>query len=127
MNSSSKTIDNSQVSGSQLDEDLDLDDDSDDSEITDNLSEDDEDDECPIDEEGNQENSIQSKKTNFNGMKIFNDVEAGKRDSYFKININGSVKYIHKQSACWLLTDNRSHLSSDRLSRVIQTSRKDDS
>ena len=104
----------------------DLEEDSDDSEINDDLSEEDEDGDCPADEAGNQENSIRSEKTDFTRMKIFNDVKAGKRDSYFEVNINGSVEYLHKQSACWLLTDNRSHLSNDRLSRVTQTSRKDD-
>ena len=125
MNSSSKTYDNSQVSANQVDKDLDLEEDSDGSETNEDFSEEDEDGDCPADEEVNQENSIRSGKTNFTRMKIFNDIEAGKRDSYFEFNVNGTVKYLHKQSACWLLTDNRSHLSSDRLSRVIQTSRKD--
>ena len=36
------------------------------------------------------------------------------------------VKYIHKQSACWVLTDRNVRLSNNKLSRVIQSSRKDD-
>ncbi|CAF3406395.1 unnamed protein product, partial [Rotaria socialis] len=41
-----------------------------------------------------------------------------KSKKYFRIYIGSSLKYIHKQTACWMLTDNRSHLSSDRLVRV---------
>jgi hypothetical protein len=99
MTENSNTFDNSQLSASQVDEDLYLEGNSDDSETNEDLSEDDEDDDCPVDEEGNQENTIRSRKTDFIRMKMFNYVEASKRDSYFKVNINDSVKYLHKQSA----------------------------
>ena len=124
MNASSKTSDYSKLSTTDTDEELDLQEDSDENQTPDELSEA-EDDECLSDEDIDDENHIRSKKTNFNGMKIYNTVEASKRNSYFKVNIDGTVKFIHKQSACWLLTDNRAQLSSDRLSRVIQTSSKD--
>ena len=64
-------------------------------------------------------------RTNFNGMKIFDTVEPSRQDCYFKLKINGTFKFIHKQSAFWLLTDKNMRLSNDRLSRVIQSSRKD--
>jgi hypothetical protein len=63
-------------------------------------------------------------KANFNGMKIFDEIETCRRDSYFKLKINASYKHIHNQSACWLLTDKNMRLSNDRLSRAIQSSRK---
>lgn len=124
MNSSSKTVDNSQMTDRKMEEELDLDD-SDDSETDDCLNGEGEDVECLADEEGSQEDSIRSQKTNFDRIRIYNDVATAKRDCYFKVHLNGSVKYIHKQSACWLLTDNRSQLSNDRLCRVIQASRND--
>ena len=72
------------------------------------------------------DNAIETIKTNFNGIKIHDHIQPSMNDSYFKVDINGQ-KFIHKQSACWLLTDRNNHLSNDRLSRVIQTSRKENS
>jgi hypothetical protein len=125
MHSSAKIFDNSSLSAVQVDEDLNLEEANGKSEIDDDLSEENEDDDCPVDDEGNQDNRIRSAKTNFTRMKILNDVQVSKRNSYFKVNINGSANYLYNQSACWLLTDNRSHLSNDRLARVIQTNHKD--
>ncbi|CAM2719861.1 unnamed protein product [Rotaria socialis] len=65
---------------------------------------------------------IMTRKTDIIGMKIFDEIETCRRDSYFKLKINDNYKYIHKQSACWLLTDKNLRLSNDRLSRVIQSS-----
>jgi hypothetical protein len=77
------------------------------------------------DQEADDGASITKIKTNFNGMKICEEIGPRQQDSYFKVQINGVKKYIHKQSACWLLTERNIHLSNDRLSRVIQTSRRD--
>ncbi|CAF1556262.1 unnamed protein product, partial [Adineta ricciae] len=57
------------------------------------------------DHEDNNEYNMKTIKTNFNNMKIFDEIELSRRDSYFKMKINDSYKYVHKQSACWLLTD----------------------
>ncbi|CAF4501034.1 unnamed protein product [Rotaria magnacalcarata] len=78
-----------------------------------------------FDEEDDNDYNMTTIKSNFNGMKIFDEIETCRRDSYFKLKINDSYKYIHKQLACWLLTDKNTRLSNDRLSRVIQSSRKD--
>ncbi|CAF4628340.1 unnamed protein product [Rotaria socialis] len=78
-----------------------------------------------FDEDDDNNCTMTTIKSNFNGMKIFDEIETGRRDSYFKLKINDKYKYIHKQSACWLLTDKNTRLSNDRLSRVIQSSRKD--
>ncbi|CAF1581284.1 unnamed protein product [Rotaria magnacalcarata] len=64
-------------------------------------------------------------KSNFSGIKIYDHIEPCRRDAYFRIKINNSQKYVQKQSACWLLTDNSMRLSNDRLSRVIETGRKE--
>jgi len=42
------------------------------------------------------------------------------RDSYFLVNIDGKKKYLHKNTACWYLTNETHKLSSDRLNRVMQ-------
>jgi hypothetical protein len=60
MPSSSKTFENSQLSASQVDEDLNLNEDSDNRETNNDLSEEDEDDDCPVDKAGNRVNSIRS-------------------------------------------------------------------
>jgi hypothetical protein len=39
--------------------------------------------------------------------------------SYFIVNINGTKKYLHKQTAAWILSNDKSTLSSDRLKRVM--------
>lgn len=68
-------------------------------------------------------NFITSKET-FQGMKIFDKIDPLKRDNYFHILINNKSKYLHKQTAARLLTANKNHLSSDRLSRVQQTNKQ---
>ena len=78
-----------------------------------------------VDEEDHGDNGIETLKTNFGGMRIRDRIESRFQDSYFKMKINGQQKFMHKQSACWLLTDKVMQLSKDRLSRVIQTSEKD--
>jgi hypothetical protein len=38
-------------------------------------------------------------------MQICEEIEPRLQDSYFKVQITVVQKYIHKQSACWLLTE----------------------
>ncbi|CAF4001827.1 unnamed protein product [Rotaria sp. Silwood1] len=71
------------------------------------------------DENGNEE-ILNSTKSDFNGIKIVDDINSMLKQSYFKIKINEKIKYLHKQSACWLLSNKITKLSSDRLSRVMQ-------
>ena len=61
-------------------------------------------------------------KSNFHGMRVFDSIPTALSNSYFSITIDGRRKYVHKQTACWLLTDSKTHLSSDRLERVQQSS-----
>ncbi len=87
-----------------------------DSESTSSKGEHDDDD---IDEE--QLNTI---KRNFHGLNIKETVPIDQQKSYFKIRVNGVKKFLHKSTACYLLTKDNNSLSADRLSRVIQTSKK---
>ncbi|CAF3021128.1 unnamed protein product [Rotaria sp. Silwood2] len=94
--------------------------------INNNLNDDEETmDDIDLEEEDENNYSMTTIKRNFNGIKIYEDIEPCRRNSYFKMKLNDNQKYIHKQSACWLLTDKSVKLSNDRLSRVNQTSRKD--
>jgi hypothetical protein len=60
----------------------------------------------------------------FNGMHIFSTVDSALKSSYFQVQIDGKTKSIHKETACWLLTDRARRLPADRLSRVIETSKE---
>lgn len=75
-----------------------------------------------VDDEINNSHSLSANgQSNFHGMRIVDDVSSSLRSSYFQVNTDNQVKYIHKQTACWLLTDNKADLSADRLKRVQQT------
>ena len=56
--------------------------------------------------------------TTFQGMRVFDSINPTLAKSYFIVDINGTKKYIHKQTAAWLLSSDKSTLSSDRLQRV---------
>ena len=63
--------------------------------------------------ESSEENSIRedispydgNKKSNFHGMRVFDNIPTALSNSYFTIAIDGRRKYVHKKTACWLLTD----------------------
>ncbi|CAF2756191.1 unnamed protein product [Rotaria sp. Silwood2] len=65
-----------------------------------------------------------SKRSQFQGIRIFNEIPSSQIDSYFQIKIDGNEKYMHKQTACWLFTDSKEKLSADRLQRVKQAGKK---
>ena len=69
--------------------------------------------------------TIAIEKTTFHGMRIRNSIGTNLTDSYFRVIINNTEKYIHTQNACWMLTENNIRLSNDRLSRVIDASKKE--
>jgi hypothetical protein len=54
----------------------------------------------------------------FNGCRIYDKINPQQSKKYFRIRIGSSYKFIHKQTACWLLTTHKQRLSSDRLIRV---------
>ncbi|CAF4041665.1 unnamed protein product [Rotaria magnacalcarata] len=55
----------------------------------------------------------------FRRMRIYDSIKPSVAQSYFKVTVNGQSKYLHKQTARWLLTHDKSSLSSDRLKRVM--------
>ncbi|CAF1461740.1 unnamed protein product, partial [Rotaria sordida] len=59
-----------------------------------------------------------TERQNFSGCRIYDKVNQQQINKCFRIRVGTSLKYIHKQTACWLLTKSRSHLSNDRLIRV---------
>ena len=67
-----------------------------------------------------EEDILNSTRSDFNGIRVVDNINPDFRQSYFKVKINENIKYLHKQSACWLLSNNVTKLSSDRLSRVRQ-------
>ena len=67
---------------------------------------------------------LKTSKTSFGGLNIKDSVPGDQEKSYFKLKINDMNKFLHKSTACYLLTRDNNSLSADRLSRVIQTSKK---
>lgn len=102
---------------------------------------DDDEDETPGDVDGDDDNSssnddytdedenvdtqepIHTTKNDFTGMKVFTKIESHMKHSYFEMTLNDHTKFMHKQTACWLLTGEKSKLSNDRLLRVQQTNK----
>jgi hypothetical protein len=53
--------------------------------------------------------------------RVCDSVPAHLSQSYFKVRINDKYKFIHKSTACWVLTEQNQKLSPDRTRRVTQT------
>ncbi|CAF4370405.1 unnamed protein product [Rotaria sp. Silwood2] len=135
LNSNSKMYDYSSQLSHMDDGEFEIDDDDDDDDDNDEdnrtaadlnindgfSSNDDYDDE---DEQDDTRNLINTTKEEFSGMKVLNTVQSHIENSYFKVKINDDTKYMHKQTACWLLTGEKSKISNDRLLRVQQTNKK---
>jgi hypothetical protein len=67
-----------------------------------------------------EEDILNSTKSDFYGIRVVDNINPDFRQWYFKVKIKENIKYFHKQSTCWLLSNNVTELSSDRLSRVRQ-------
>ncbi|CAF2664039.1 unnamed protein product [Rotaria sp. Silwood2] len=107
------------------------------SEETNNEDEDEEDtdeedtDEEDAEEEDTDEDEVQdlshvlldSSNASFRGMRVKESIDPKQSDSFFKVRRENDTTdvYIHKQTACWVLTNEKSSLSSDRLKRVTQS------
>ncbi|CAM4977864.1 unnamed protein product [Rotaria socialis] len=73
------------------------------------------------DEQDDTRNLITTTKQEFSGVKVFNTGQPHIEHSYFKAKINDDIKYMHKQIACWLLTGEKSKMSTDRLLRMTDS------
>ena len=122
-NSNSRTHDNSSQPLS-TDSDMFETDDDDESEEAEDINEHSDDEELnslfntTSEEEQDDREQIKSIRTDFSGIKLFDTIKPHLRKSYFEAQWNSETKYLHRQSAYWLLTDNHSRLCNDRLSRV---------
>lgn len=52
------------------------------------------------------------------GMRLFDSVKDKSSHSFFKVIINNEEKFLHQQTGCWLLENDKSSVSADQLSRV---------
>ena len=75
-------------------------------------------------EDSDTETETKSTKDAYNGMRIYSSVADKDKYKFFKIEINGKVKYMHKQTAIWYLTNKNNRLSSDRTVRVQQMNKQ---
>ncbi|CAF1561868.1 unnamed protein product, partial [Rotaria sp. Silwood1] len=75
------------------------------------------------DEQNNTQDLINTTKKDFSGVKVADKVEPHIEHTYFKVKLNHDTKFLHKQTACWLLTEEKSKLSNDRLLRVQQVNK----
>lgn len=58
-------------------------------------------------------------------MSIFDTINPVLKNWYFQIQIDNKIKFMHKQTACSLLTDKVSRLSADGVARVINIDKND--
>ncbi|CAM4829978.1 unnamed protein product [Rotaria magnacalcarata] len=85
-----------------------------------NTFEDESDDDDSIrDDEDLSNNVLNASGMTYQGMRVFDSINPNLAKSYFVLNINGTKKYLHKQTAVWLLSNDKPTLSSDRLKRVM--------
>ncbi len=57
--------------------------------------------------------------TAFQRMRVPDSINPTLAKSYFIVNINGTRKYLHTQTAAWLFSNDKPTLCSDRLKRVM--------
>ncbi|CAF1554931.1 unnamed protein product, partial [Didymodactylos carnosus] len=69
--------------------------------------------------------SSQTQRATFAGIRVFDKINPKRSSSYFHVKIGDKWKYLFKQSACWLLTDNKTHSSSDRLKHVMESGQQE--
>ena len=65
---------------------------------------------------------LDSSDGSFRGMRMAESIELSQADSYFKVHRerDGAEMFVHKQTAAWLLMNDKYSLSADRLNRVTQ-------
>ncbi|CAF4827088.1 unnamed protein product, partial [Rotaria socialis] len=124
LNKNSRMINYSFRTENNTSEEFGLDEENDDNDVVVNYAPNQLIDEIPFDPQyddvsGDDGSILNSTKSDFNGIKIVDNINPALRQSYFKVKINNNIKYLHKQSACWLQSNQITKLSSDRLSRVM--------
>ncbi|CAF4104475.1 unnamed protein product [Rotaria sp. Silwood2] len=107
--------DDNDEDGDDTTNDLSMNEDNDDSSINNDYTDE--------DEQNNTQDLINTTKKDFSGVKVADKVEPHIEHTYFKVKLNHDTKFLHKQTACWLLTEEKSKLSNDRLLRVQQVNK----
>ena len=74
------------------------------------------------DEEEFPQVTLDSSDVSYEGMRIKESIDPSESKQYFKVRrANGAgYAFLHKQTACWILSGDKPVLSSDRLTRVMQ-------
>ncbi|CAF0834903.1 unnamed protein product [Rotaria sordida] len=106
----------------KYDPDFDSDSDDNSSDEDEEITENDADgDDSPDDEDDDSlsDHLVSASTVRFQGMRVFDSINPTLAKSYFIVNINDTRKYLHKQTAAWLLSKDKPTLSSDRLKRVM--------
>ena len=114
LNAMWRTVENSSLTSTSLETEIDV------------QSEDDESDESMVgedfDDESDSKSVIYGLSTEdsiyFRRIRILDRINSENVSSYFTIRVGDSEKFMHKQTACWLSTDEKKTLSADRLQRV---------
>ncbi|CAF1183111.1 unnamed protein product [Didymodactylos carnosus] len=128
LNTNSRFFDYSTRAINDDSDELEVDEDEDDaSDTTNSDAEDDEEQLESIGETGENidEEVMTSTKLTFSRISIVDKVSLHLNNSYLKIKINEDWQYLLKESACRVLTDTKTHSSSDRPSRVIEAGQND--
>ena len=121
--SSSKIVDYTKDNDSSDDDDDDNESNDLSDESNDLYTSDEQDDQMPIEDYDDVGNILTSnlpdvERQRFRGSRIYDVVNPKHADNYFPIRIGTTIKFIHKQTACWLLRNDKNSLSADRLLRV---------
>ncbi|CAF1565734.1 unnamed protein product, partial [Rotaria sp. Silwood1] len=91
--------DDNDEDGDDTTNDLSMNEDNDDSSINNDYTDE--------DEQNNTQDLINTTKKDFSGVKVADKVEPHIEHTYFKVKLNHDTKFLHKQTACWLLTEEK--------------------
>ncbi|CAF3407089.1 unnamed protein product [Rotaria socialis] len=107
--------DDNDEDGDDTTNDLNMNEDNDDSSINNDYTDE--------DEQNNTQDLINTPEKDFSRVKVADKVEPQIEHTYFKVKLNHDTQFLHKQTASWLLTEEKSKLSNDRLLRVQQVNK----
>ncbi|CAF4522092.1 unnamed protein product [Rotaria socialis] len=71
------------------------------------------------DEQNNARDLITTTKKDFSGVKVADKVQPHIEHTYFKVKLNHDTKFLHKQTACWLLTEDKSDEKQNQYTSVL--------
>ncbi|CAF5076255.1 unnamed protein product, partial [Rotaria magnacalcarata] len=108
------------------DEVFEIDDDNEEDETTNDLNMNEDNDDSSVnndstdeDEQNNARDLITTTKKDFSGVKVADKVQPHIEHTYFKVKLNHDTKFLHKQTACWLLTEDKSDEKQNQYTSVL--------